>query len=91
MVWADGVPAAMGEWTLSRPQVLVACWFVGAYGTVDLFESRVDTELSAAAVYRSAPVASEWVRRWRGWAQESAHALWCSEYDEVPDPPRDAR
>lgn len=88
MAWGDGVWAAMSTWGLTRPQVLVACWFAGTYGVLDLWEAPEEDNVLSPRKYRHDLVERDWLGRWRTWAQESAGALWSSDYDAVADPPR---
>lgn len=87
MVWREGVESAMEMWDLSRPQVLVACWFAGAYGTVELWEVPEDWDAPSPDAYRTDLTDRTWLDRWRAWAQASAGALWRMEYEAVTDPP----
>lgn len=79
-VWAGGVDHAMFQWSLSRAQVLVACWYSGSGNVV-----RLHGKDSRYVAYRG-----PWRKRWGAWAAEVHQALWQSttcDYAEVPDPP----
>lgn len=80
LVWAEDVGAAEDTWDLTRGQVLVACWYAGAYGIVELHDRNgYRTRLPTA-----------WRRRWREWAWQVHPALWevtRLDYDAIPDPP----
>lgn len=86
LVWNEGVGEAMLMWELSRAEVLVACWYVGAYGVPEIHATE-SVQKHTGQVYRQQPVNREWLNRWRAWAEESSGALWTGKYDEVTDPP----
>lgn len=90
VAWNEGIAPAMEMWNLTREQVLVACWFAGAYGTVELQEhpnDDTDSHEEWARVYRAEPVDTVWLERWREWAHTYSGDLWHMDYDNVPDPP----
>lgn len=87
-VFHHGVDEACTMWDLSRAQVLVACWYAGAYGTLTLWDIRCDDDQRAPGTYRDDPVDEEWLTRWRTWAFEVSSPLWHGHADEVTDPPR---
>lgn len=80
-VWHSGADNALDLWPqLSRGQVLVACWYVGAGNVV-----RLHGRGGKHVAYRG-----PWRKRWGSWAAEVHQALWSSttvDYDAIPDPP----
>lgn len=86
VVYEHGVDEAIEQLSLTRYEVLVACWYAGAFGTVLLWGDNGLGQFDRAA-YRSDPVSSEWLTRWRAWSQASSIALWHSNPDKVTDPP----
>jgi uncharacterized protein (DUF433 family) len=79
MVWEHGVDEAMDTWSLTRGQVLCACWYAAAGGPVYLWSSRTRGLLRRHR--------SPWPSRWRVWAEEHHGLLWHHAYDDCPDPP----
>lgn len=79
-VWDSDVENAMDLYSLSRGQVLVACWYAGAGYPVRLHNRRSEYK----------PHKGPWAKRWGTWATEHHQALWESrsvDYDAIPDPP----
>lgn len=77
-VWAgEGVDHIAKLYNLTRGQVLVACWFLGAYG-IDQLHGRNG--------YRTRQTVP-WRKRWGAWARQVDGDLWREDYDAVPDPP----
>lgn len=76
IVWVDGVAVAMGSYSLTREDVLVACWFAARCGIDDVypgFGHRTDGRV--------------WKTRWGRWAKEHQTKMWHGVWNEVPDPP----
>jgi len=86
MVWNENVDEAMDMWGLSREEVLVACWFVGATGIMTIHAESGEQEGTGNA-YKLNLSSEEWRERWNAWANRYAASLWLSDYDAVPDPP----
>ncbi len=79
MVWRHGVDEAERTWSLSRGQILNACWYAAVTNVLHVWRGRG----SLGVRTRRAP----WQKRWLGWAEEVHPALWSRKYDAVPDPP----
>jgi hypothetical protein len=86
MVWNENVDEAMSMWDLSRAEVLVACWFVGATGIMTIHTETAERKRINSA-YKANLTSIEWRRRWSKWANDYAVLLWSSDYGNVPDPP----
>ena len=78
-VWGgDSAEDVAEDYDLTRADVLVACWFVAAYGAEDV-AAQLDGHFKRWGRTLS--------RRWEQWADASTVALGKGEYDDVPDPP----
>lgn len=82
-VWLEGVAAVMGEYGLTREQVLCACWYAAVYEVVDVTTGDGHGGL-ALRRYRGGGV---WRRRWAQWALVNHDAMYRLAWDDVPDPP----
>ncbi len=83
-VWAEGVDFPQSMWNLTRAEVLVACWYVGAGNVVRLHGNN-----SEYVAYRGS-----WRKRWGAWAKQVHDELWnvtTCDYDAIPDPPNAER
>lgn len=78
--WEGGPRQAQELYSLTRAQVLVACWYAGAGFPVRLHSSRSEYK----------PHKGPWAKRWGTWAADVHQALWQTstvDYDAIPDPP----
>lgn len=89
-VWDGGVDLAAHAYQLSRAQVLVACWYAGAYGVTVLHGRQTNAGRADYRPHYRERFREPWRARWRDWAESVAIPLWrVSEidYDAIPDPP----
>jgi uncharacterized protein (DUF433 family) len=78
MVWRDGVDAATDTWSISRTQVLHACWYAAVINVVHVYAPRGGWNT------RRGP----WRARWGDWAEKVHGQLWHNDTADIPDPPR---
>jgi uncharacterized protein (DUF433 family) len=78
-----GVTATMRDYTLTRAEVLTACWFLGAYGITRIHKPGRHRRPARYRVTQDGRT----VRKWRKWAERNAAAFWDGHYSEIPDPP----
>lgn len=76
-----GLDEIQRGWDVTRPDVLVACWYVGIYGVED-FTTRDD---GTVRLHRGPKPG--WRAIYGAWAVENGAPLWSGAYDLVPDPP----
>ena len=79
MVWAgEGVEDVADEYGVRRCDVLLACWYVAAYGISDMAAQRDGTFKRWG---------KPWTKRWGAWAHANTTLLAKGDYDSVGDPP----
>lgn len=78
-----GVDATCDDYQLSRPEVLIACWFLGSYGITNV---QIRGKHTTTPRYRVSQDRKT-IKKWRKWAEQNAAALRDGQYDNVPNPP----
>lgn len=80
--WLVGVGTAMEDYGLTRPEMLTACWYLGAYGVISVHRpGRGPTARYATTSDKRS------IRALRRWAEDYAPLLRDGDYDAIPDPP----
>lgn len=81
-VWYGGVDEMVRDYSITREQVLVACWWVGATGITSIYKTN-------GGGYKRNYRPGVWQDRWGEWAKAAHDVMWSAhgDYSAIPDPP----